>query len=301
MNCKEIPFRMLTIFSVPKASVGPIALIQRNAVASWAALRPWAEVVLIGDEDGAAELAADLDVLHIPAVDRTSFGTPTVRSAFALAQDVARGSTMMYVNCDIVLTRDVIDVVESIPFPAFLASCRRWDLDVKDAIDFSDANWEACLRTRVRAEGSLHLPTGMDCFIFPRDMFTALPPFAIGRAGWDSWLVYAARSRRLPVIDATGAMTIIHQNHDYSHHRLGKVGVHRGPEAERNLDLGGGWEHVFTLDNADWIMDGNGLRKAPLLGRSILSRLRSVPALHPAAAPFVRPLFRLGRALFRTE
>ena len=45
----------------------------------------------------------------------------------------------------------------------------------------------------VKTRGRLHPPGGSDYFIFPRNCFTKIPNFAIGRAGWDNWMFYHAR------------------------------------------------------------------------------------------------------------
>ena len=47
---------MITVFSIPKAFTGPTALIQHNALASWARL-PGCEVLVFGNERGVAEAA----------------------------------------------------------------------------------------------------------------------------------------------------------------------------------------------------------------------------------------------------
>jgi len=40
-----------------------------------------------------------------------------------------------------------------------------------------------------------------------------------------------------PIIDASEMITVVHQNHDYSHHPQGKKGVWEGLEAKRNQEL----------------------------------------------------------------
>jgi hypothetical protein len=71
---------------------------------------------------------------------------------------------------------------------------------------------------------------------------------------WDNWLVFAARRARVPVIDASDCVHAIHQNHDYSHHVGGEEGVFKGAEAVRNLELGGGYEYAFTIDDVTHVL-----------------------------------------------
>ncbi len=56
----------LTIFSLPKGFIEPhTTLIQRNALASWSHLGPDVEVILMGDDPGVAEAAAEFAVAHV--------------------------------------------------------------------------------------------------------------------------------------------------------------------------------------------------------------------------------------------
>jgi hypothetical protein len=69
-------------------------------------------------------------------------------------------------------------------------------------------------------------------------------------------MIYAGRHRRLPVVDATRAITIIHQNHDYAH--LPDNQPHyRLPETAENIALAGGREVIFSIKDANWrLADG---------------------------------------------
>jgi len=279
---------MLTIFAIPKSFVGHIGIIQRNAIKSWLALGKSVEVLLLGDETGIAAVAAEFNLRHIPSLDRNKFNTPTVSSAFEIAQNEAHGSTMAYVNADIILTSSLLKPLGSIPFKKFLISCQRIDLEVTEELDFGSPDWESRLQDWVAASGKPMGPTGMDCFIFPKGMYQHLPPFGIGRAGWDTWLIYWTRRQRIPVIDATPVATIIHQNHDYSHHRDGKEGVHGGPEMAWNIELAGGWDHIFTLEDATWIFTAAGLKKSAWTKNNYLRRLQKLSELHPRLKPVVK-------------
>jgi len=77
-----------------------------------------------------------------------------------------------------------------------------------------------------------------------------MPAFAVGRPGWDNWFIYHAYRRRIPVVDGSDALTLIHQYHDYSHMPSNDQGVWEGPEADRNRRLAGGWDRLFSLEDA---------------------------------------------------
>lgn len=251
---------MLTIVTLPKSFIGHINIIQRNAIQSWLKLRPECEVILYGDDDGVAETANELGVKHISSIEKNEFGTPLLSSAFNSAQKLAKNNILMYANSDIIFFQDLIEAVQRIDKASFLLCGRRRDLDVREEIEFESNGWADNLLDKVKNEGRLHGLSGMDYFIFPRNLIN-MPAFAVGRPGWDTWLIYNMRSRRIPVIDATKAVTVIHQNHDFSHSRFGEKKRVGGPEWQKNIEIAGGLTNMLTLRDADWVLEENGLKR----------------------------------------
>lgn len=263
---------MLTLFTVPKPFLGHINVIQRNAIKSWALLRPKCEIILFGDDEGTAETADEFGALHVSNIERNNLGIPLMHSVFNSAQKLAKNSFLAYINADIILMNDFTKILQFIKEPLFLVSGRRLDLSIKEEIDFNELDWGTKLRNLIIEKGSLHGFSGMDYFIFPKNLRHGLLPFAVGRPGWDCWLVYHMKSLKIPVIDATKIATIIHQNHDYSHSPWGKNKRVEGPELQKNIKLAGGFSRMLTLREADWIIDERGLRR-PELSRRIFSAL----------------------------
>lgn len=244
---------MLTLFTIPKPFRGHIAVIQRNAIRSWTLLQPACEILLFGDDEGTAEVAAEFGLRHIPDVARSEYGTPLVNDLFEQAQQRATHDLLCYVNADILLMSDFMAAVRRIPFRRFLMAGRRWDLDLEQAWDFQPG-WENRLREYTLRYGKLHPPVGIDYFVFTRGLWEDIPPFAIGRTAWDNWLIYEARARGAPLIDATRAVMAVHQNHDYAHVPGGFEEAWKGPEAERNRALMGDFDHLYTLTDATWFL-----------------------------------------------
>ena len=261
---------MLTIFTIPKPFKGHINIIQRNAIQSWLRLSPKCEVILFGDDEGVAEVAKEFKVLNIPEIKKNEFGTPLLNSAFNLAQKKAKNEILVYINTDVILMSDFISAIRKIEKPLFLMSGRRWDLEIKEEINFGNQNWEKELRERIKKEGKLHGFSGIDYFVFPKNLPHNLPPFAVGRPGWDNWLIYHIKCLKIPVIDTTEIITVVHQSHGYTHCIGGERD--RGPEAKRNFELAGGFSHMCTLRDAGWILTPNGLKK-PSFPRRIFSEL----------------------------
>ena len=254
---------MLTIFSAPKPFTDHIDIIQRNAIRSWQELGADIEVLLIGDEEGLRDVATEYGVNHIPNVERNELGTPLVSSIFQLAREKAQHSTLCYVNADIIILDDFIPSVQDIEvtFEKFLMIGQRWDLAINERIKFEEG-WQLELKKDLEVQGRLHPPAGSDYFVYKRETFQDMPAFALGRAGWDNWMIFAGRAGNIPVVDATQSVTIVHQDHDYAHLPDGQP-HYRLPESDENVRLGGGQETIFTLTDADWIYaDGKFQRKS---------------------------------------
>ena len=99
---------------------------------------------------------------------------------------------------------------------------------------------------------------------------------------WDNWMLYRARSLRAALIDATPVMMAVHQNHDYSHHPQGKVGVWDGDEALTNGELAGGWLHTFTLSDATHLLTPQKLQLIYYNRKSLARHLETLPIVHPS-------------------
>jgi hypothetical protein len=255
---------MLTILTTAKPFKGHNGTIQRNALQSWKLLDRGAEIIVFGNDEGAAEACAALDIRHEPNVERTGSGAVLVNAMFARAQAIARHEVVCYVNCDIVLMGDFLRAVERVKaaHPAFLMVGQRWDVDITEPLEFDQHDWQARLVDLVRKHGKQRPGDWIDYFAFSRGLYGAdIPPFAIGRTSWDNWLVWKILDSKKPVVDASPAVIAVHQNHDYTHHVEGARGVWKGEEARRNYELAGGPTHLGTIDDATVILEVGGLRR----------------------------------------
>ncbi len=274
---------MITVFSGPKPFAGHIGLVQDNAIESWRRLGEGVEVLLLGDEPGLRDAADRHGIRHLPQLSRTPEGTPRLDAMFALAREAAAHRLLCYVNADVILLPDLLARAGEVGarFDSFLLVGQRWDLEVREALRF-DAGWEDRMREDVRSRGRRHPPGGSDYFVFPRACFQEMPAFALGRAGWDNWMIYHARLKRWPVVDASQAVTVIHQDHDYAHLPGGKP-HYRLPESDRNLELAGGRPSVFSLADSDWVYAEGRLRRRRVELRRLLRQ--SEVAIYLALGP----------------
>lgn len=260
---------LITLFSAPKPFTDPhIAMIQRNAIHSWSVL-PEVEIILLGREAGLAQAAQEFGAQHIPEVVCNESGTPRVSSMFQLARQHSRSRLLCVLNADILLMPDFLQAAKQAVGlkEQFVLLSQRWDLEVTDALEFQPG-WQARLRSAVQEQGRLHRPAGSDFFLFPKSLYPDVPDFAIGRAGWDNWMIYEARREKWPVIDLTPSVMIVHQNHDYRHLPGGRS-HYEHPDTHENIRLAGGAARIrYTiLDATDRLADGK-------LARPKMSALR---------------------------
>jgi len=254
---------VITFFTSPKAMTGDADRIQRNAIGSWRRLGEDVQVVLIGDDPGVAAAAAELGVEHVGGVAANEQGTPRLDAVFDAARGAARNRLLCFANADIVLRPDLVAAAHALDrrFPSFLAVGESWDAPLERELDF-DADWEsrvgeALAVARRRGAGAL------DFFLFTDDLFRELPPFAIGRVGFDNWLVWRAAADGAAVVDVTRAVRPLHQRHGYAHVRGGRDATrHESPEGRGNIELaraGGG--EIFTRYDATHLLTCRGLRR----------------------------------------
>jgi hypothetical protein len=91
-------------------------------------------------------------------------------------------------------------------------------------------------------------------------------------------MFYHARQKRWPVVDASLALPVIHQDHDYSHLPGGKP-HYQLPETYENIRLAGGRRAIFTLLDADYTLTESKLQPLPLRGWRLCRRFETYPLL----------------------
>lgn len=261
---------MLTIFTSARPFTDPhISIIQRNAIKSWTLLSPKCEIIILGDEEGVEEIAKEFGIIHIPHVKKNSAGKPLKSAVFFQAIKRATYRLVCFINADIILMDDFLPAVQRIPFKNFLLAGKRYDIDITKPLDFNNFEWRIELRARVKKEGKMHGPSALDYVVFSKNTDLNMPPFAMNRGGWDNWIVGRFKSLGAPVVDGTGVITSIHQNHPM---RIIKNLWRSDPQARKELRLAGGFSSFLTLREADYILTAKGLMRAPY-PRRLLSQL----------------------------
>ena len=281
---------MLTIFTTLKPLSVPYAdNVQRNAIQSWIALAAPCEILLLGDDEGTAEIAAEYSLHHEPNIARLNNDSPPLaNSVFTRGQALASFDLVMYINSDIILLSDFIPTLESIleqrknSSRPYLVVGRRHDLAFRERLDFQNPHWERLLRIDVKRRGKIHQAWGIDYFIFRKnDWLKEMPAFTVGADRYDNWLLYRARSIGMDVIDATQGITAIQQEYENRKNYAYIFRRGKGPMGRRQRSLLKDRRMIFGLNSANLRYTPSGLRRRPLHVRLRKVFLGSESILYP--------------------
>ena len=294
---------MITIFS----SLVPVSVpfadnVQRNAIQSWMALDLPCEIILLGDDEGTAEIAAEYGIRHHPDIPYHENRLPFVGPLFARAQEIATFDLMMYINSDIILISDFVSTLHKIVeyyknrTRSFLAVGRRTDLILTERLDFNDPDWETSLREEVKQYGQLATVLMLDYFIFQKGSWPGkIPTFTLGANNLDTYLLGSAlASRDMDVIDSTEGITAIQQEYYDRKDNTFVFRILKSPEAERlkNLYFRGFYfiiDYKFGTDHANLKYTSNGIRKRPF---KLYDIKLFISIYGPAKYPQWKPVFK---------
>jgi hypothetical protein len=230
---------MITFWTIPRAFTGEFDAIQRRAITSWLTAVPGSDVVLVGNEHGAAEFGAEMGAVVIPFVAMNKYCTPLVNDAIWRAGQAGKYALTCMISADIVLDDSFAQMIEIIcdvtrPFV------------VGQRIDVARDGTE-----------TLHPACGIDYFVYLRGTLGDVPPFAVGRTAYDNWLVWNAIQRGLTVIDATNVIDAYHLVHGYPSWDGGKAEMALGDERAENLRLfkETGCDRVYTIKDTPFVVE----------------------------------------------
>ncbi len=219
---------------------------------SWLRLMQPVEVFLCGRDAGVREIAGRISARHLTDIKLSEHGTPLVSDAFEKVLAHAVTPWVCYLNADIMLTSDLASAVGRLKSdrPTLIVG-QRTDTDVKDSINFDAADAEYRLRRLAAQRGTLSYANAIDYFCFtPGCWLDNLPPFIVGRPGWDNWFIYNAIRHHVRVVDATTDVLAVHQNHGYGHVPQASGHAWEGPEADHNRSQIVSPYHYFTINDA---------------------------------------------------
>ncbi len=261
--------------------------------------------LILGDDEGTAEIAAEYGIRHQPDIPYHENRLPFVGPLFALAQETATFDLMMYINSDIILISDFVSTLRKIVeyyknrTRPFLAVGRRTDLKLTERLDFNDPGWEISLRADAKQHGRENKAHTIDYFIFKKGPWPGkIPAFTIGANYLDNYLIGAAFARGMDVIDTTEGITAIQQEYYNRQDNAFVFKRSQSPEAERvrNLYFQGfyiipdnPYLFLFKVSRANLKYTSNNIRKRPF---ELYDIIFFIGILGPTKYPRLRPIFK---------
>ena len=302
---------MITIFTHTKPFKGHFGVIQYNAINSWRALSEDVEIIIYGDDDGADRIAEKVNANRIKNVSKSDNGMPLLNYLFEHTEKIAINNILCYINADIILPPNLLDIVKlAYQKKKCLIVGNRWDLDIKQKINYSDSQWWQKLFDYAFSAGDWHKKGGIDYFIFPKKLWGKMPDIYLGLPGSDNWLIWRARRRRIPIIDISSSVYAVHQNHDYSHleeinkngYAIGdtKKGLNNylsGPETSHNRKMIPNGVSL-NLNDATWYLSGDGKIEKKQSKDFINRNLGKLPMIFPEISFFLTIYKKLYRKYF---
>jgi len=270
---------MISLLTSMKPFRGDATLIQTNSLRNWRQLDRNVEIIIYGDGEGISEQARRFGTKHIPQIRCNSKGVPDFSAIVEHATDYARFDIQVYLNGDILLPPDFILRINQIRFDRFLLVGQRIDLMEGVVFDPMADHWNTALLECLQSRGGrLHNSSAQDYFIFPRGLWSGLPPLIIGRGGYDNALLAHCLRRRIPIVDGTWIIPAVHQWHDYSHVK-GVAETFLGEDAQSNARLHDIKHSKPNLEDAEWQLTRGGVIKAEVWSNP-LRRLEIVLRFH---------------------
>lgn len=250
---------MIAIFSSPRPFKEEFDRIQRNAIISWLNLSD-IKIFLFEDEEGTTKKICDeYNLNYLDEVKKNENGTPLMDNCIEIIKKKVDAVAIVQVSTDIILNKTFNDTILKINKnflnKTFYVVGQRIDID--KSFDLTKNNLDENFFKELKKKGNLHTPTAMDYLVFSRNFDIKIPPFAIGRPGWDSWLVSYCKKNKIPVIDATYSIDALHQNHSYPT----KKKNYFQSECDYNFKLAGGHKNLMNIREADYIFIDNKIKK----------------------------------------
>lgn len=290
----------MIIFSSPKPFRPDTEPVQRSAIRSWKAAFPKAEIFLFGKEQGLVAICREEGLEHGGTLQSHEGGGEVITPMFQQMAERFPGQPMLYLNSDIFLEPAVKETLRPLSEKEgpWIATTRRWCVPRFEGPAIDSGQWKNFwLRTSV--EGEYGDACALDLFLIRDFSLKEMPPFLIGHAGWDNWMIFHARMRGIPVIDLSAEIAAIHCEHDYAYARQNTRQDRRdGPLEDHNLRLLGPESHRFHLGHATHEFREGQLAKK----RGWATRQRNFELWrirHPEHDWWVRILKSVFRPLFR--
>ena len=190
-------------------------------------------------------------------IEKNIHGIPILGNMYLHMYDLCpNAKTYTYINGDIIGQADFVDTISAIlatpTITDFLMVGQRtnvqWNKDnnVKLSSSSFDNHFE---------KGALFRTDAQDYFTVTKNAidWNSIPPFVIGRRGYDNWLVdHVYHNPKVALIDGTKTVRMIHQTDTDGNMAHGGSHKKTRDNIEYNRDLGNGQYDHGTTTHAEW-------------------------------------------------
>lgn len=211
---------------------------------------------------------------HHNQVQVNAFGVPVLKSLFQVAKEQCPDAvTYSYVNGDILLRHDFVDTLEAVASHAFLHNSNEDDSTSSFLVvgKRKNANWRHHntsasdpffdYQERFRRARLFH-GQAQDYFVVNNKFdWSDIPPFVIGRAGYDNWLVdYAYHHPNVHLVDATSTLSAMHMTDMDGNMAWGGPAIHVDDALYNYQFANGQFDHgtiqMATYKTVRWASNG---------------------------------------------
>lgn len=205
----------VVIISTFKPLLPEFIVEHTNSLKSWKRLRCKPKIVIVGDDQGVAELCTKEEIMHHPYVAKNRYGTPIVSSILEEGWKYAEdGDICIFLNGDIILNDTICDTLEAFveQYPDhtkmnYLLTAQRYDWSDFYEIDFENGWFEEIFNSD---KINLAESTAIDLFIHRKGTIYNMPQSGIAKYAYDSWILLNAFEKFDLVVDLTETCKIIH-------------------------------------------------------------------------------------------
>jgi len=255
---------MITIITTPKPlNVAVNRAAFQNAIRSWVRIKPRPEIlVFLGDDD--RRIIEEEGGKWVGGIRSSVQGRPYFDHFIEEAEVLASNDILMYSTDHLILMSGLVPAVKLVSemFPGnFVIIGKRWGLDVREPINFSDHNWESLLWDRVMRTNSLGGNAAKDYLIFRRPFGLSIPNFIMGYPWYDTWFVWAALQAGYPVIDASDVATVVHQSHKFVEGDVEARENTPGGQHNRRIGKSLNLDGMGAISQATHILTRNGIEE----------------------------------------
>lgn len=275
-----------TIFATARPFLGEYRLIQRNAIRSWTLLEPRPEILIFGNDEGVAEVAAEFGVRHIPDIKLDERGVPLPAAMIEAAERLSTTRLFCFTGADCILFPDFMQAIraaETVQRP-FLMLGRWWNHRISSLLEF-EPGWEARLLDELRRYSHRTTWGGSAYLVYPRGFLADFEISSLAsNNALDNWVVYYARARRAMVLDGSAVATVVHQDHP----RRGTGEARAALIANAKADAR--HRQLFNIGDSTHVVTRSGSIRRPWAPYYLWRHLYNLPVFHPWLMPLRRPV-----------